>query len=412
MHRVRQSLSYYNRHGYEPMVLAAEASAVPMTQDSLLVNSIPKDIIIERVKPGSMNISKWLGFRSIAWRAFGQFLKGGNAMIAEHKPDLIFFSTTAFPVCLLGRYWKKKFGIPYVIDMQDPWLSVHYLDKPASQRPKRFWLGYFVDKWMEKWSMARVDGLMSVSEKYISVLKERYPQLKSIPSAVITFGAMAQDMEVADCVRGLEQLESNAEGTINVVYVGRGGHDMAPAFRQLFGALALLKKEDETIYNRLRWYFVGTDYASKDLARKTVEPITRQLGVSDYVIEITDRLPYFQALKLLLRADVLFVPGSEDLAYSASKIYPYVLANKPMFSILPIGSNMFSLLDELNSATLFHFSENEKDELSLKDYLKSLVQKELARPATDWEKFKKYSADKRTEEQCRLFDDVLKECNR
>ncbi|NJM63821.1 MAG: hypothetical protein HC849_32625, partial [Oscillatoriales cyanobacterium RU_3_3] len=43
---------------------------------------------------------------------------------------LVFFSTTIFPVMLLGKRWWQKFGVPYVLDFQDPWRSDYHRNHP------------------------------------------------------------------------------------------------------------------------------------------------------------------------------------------------------------------------------------------------------------------------------------------
>jgi hypothetical protein len=78
----------------------------------------------------------------------------------------------------LGAYWKKKHGIPYVIDMQDPWHSDYYKNKPKAERPKKYWISYRLNKYFEPIAMKNVDGLISVSKAYIDTLKQRYPQLQ------------------------------------------------------------------------------------------------------------------------------------------------------------------------------------------------------------------------------------------
>ena len=90
-----------------------------------------------------------------------------------------------FHVCALGRYWKKKFGIPFIIDMQDPWRNDFRLGKQTNVQPLKFKIAYAIDKHLEAYTMPYVDGLISVSQAYIDVLKERYPSISNIPAIVL-----------------------------------------------------------------------------------------------------------------------------------------------------------------------------------------------------------------------------------
>ena len=110
-------------------------------------------------------------------KADGGFRKKGNELLRSGDFDLIYFSTTAFHVCRLGPYWKKKFKVPFIIDMQDPWRNDFYLDKPRSQRPPKFFISYNIDKYLEATTIPFADGIISVSEGYKNELLQRYPSL-------------------------------------------------------------------------------------------------------------------------------------------------------------------------------------------------------------------------------------------
>ena len=71
-----------------------------------------------------------LGVGSVGLRAFAHLYREGARIIARESIDLVFFSTTVFPAMALGRLWKRRFGVPYVLDIQDAWLSDYYDDKP------------------------------------------------------------------------------------------------------------------------------------------------------------------------------------------------------------------------------------------------------------------------------------------
>ena len=85
--------------------------------------------------------------------------------------------------------------------------------------------------------------------------------------------------------------------------------------------------------SNLKIHFVGTSYAAFGKGMKTIEPLALEYGLGDIVVEHTDRIPYSQTLRCLLDADALIVPGSDDPGYTASKIYPYLLARKPMLAV-------------------------------------------------------------------------------
>src|SRR4029453_1035897 len=109
----------------------------------------------------------------------------GLKIIRQYQVDLVYFSTTAFVSMALGRVWKKQTGVPFVLDMQDPWLSDYYNDKPRNQRPPKYWFSRRLHRALEPWTMKRVDGLVAVSADYIETLEMRYPWLKEKPRVTL-----------------------------------------------------------------------------------------------------------------------------------------------------------------------------------------------------------------------------------
>ena len=75
---------------------------------------------IHFVKAYYSAIFSTIGIGSIGWRAFIPMLRAGRKLLKRRRFDLIYFSTTQFPLFLLGPIWQRWFGIPYVLDFQDP----------------------------------------------------------------------------------------------------------------------------------------------------------------------------------------------------------------------------------------------------------------------------------------------------
>ena len=95
---------------------------------------------------------------------------------------------------------------------------------------------------------------------------------------------------------------------------------------------------------------------------KTVQPLAEENGLQDVVVEHTDRIPYSQTLRCLLDADALIVPGSDDPGYTASKIYPYLLANKPCLAIFERRSSVCDLIVQCGGAILARFGAGDASE--------------------------------------------------
>jgi len=347
MHRVRTSLPYFKALGWEAEVVMVARDYTDVAQDELLLQNVPPDITIHKVNAFDKKWTSKMGLGSIALRSLWFYKHYVDKLLANKHFDLIYLSTTQFPVLVLGAHWKKKFGIPYVIDMQDPWHSEYYQNKPKAERPKKYWFSYRLNKWLEPIALKEANGLISVSESYISDLKVRYPVIKNIPAATITFGFFEPDLPIA--VKNIQRFENILDAnSVNIVYIGRGGADMNKALKPLFASLKKGLTEQPEVFVRLKVYFIGTSYAPAGQGKPTILPLAAEYGVQNNVVEITDRISFYHALSTLHQADALFVPGSDDPKYTASKIYPYLLTRKPLMAIFHSNS---TAVDVLNNCT-------------------------------------------------------------
>lgn len=405
--RVRMSLPYLQQFGWKGEVMTVHPKYSEMVKDDLLMKSVPVDTVIYKVNALSKAWTAKFGLGSLGLRSLWFLLKKGNKLLRQHRYDLVYFSTTQFPVCVLGAYWKKRFGIPYVIDMQDPWHSDYYQDKPADLRPPKYWFSYRLNKYLEPLAMKSVSGLVSVSEDYITTLKARYPGLAGIPAATIPFGAFAPDMDIArDHRKRFDSLLDH--NSVNLVYIGRGGADMSASVSKLFRAFKKgLETQPET-FKKLKLYFIGTSYAPEGLGRPSILPVAAEFGVGDQVIEITDRISYYHTLLTLQQADALFIPGSDDPAYTASKIYPYLLTGKPLLAIFHPDSPAIAVLRAYGIDQVYDFNASPGSDECVFAFLSGLAQGQLPAVSLNEKTVTRYSAENMTQQQCELFDQAIR----
>lgn len=410
MHRVRQSLPYFQEMGWEAVTLAVDPERVEGYRDSNLVATVPDDAHVEYVSAFDTRWTRRLGVGNVALRSLWFYWRAGNRLLRRGDIDLVYFSTTAFQVMVLGRLWKRQFGVPYVIDMQDPWRSDHYLDMPPEERPPKFWLAYRMDSALEPLAMKGVDGIVSVSQGYCDVLGDRYANITPDRCEVIPFGGASVDFEVLDRLDVENTFFSKDSGVLNVVYVGRGGHDMRHAASGIFKALADGRAAHPDLFERVRMHFIGTDYADAGQGQQTFKPLAETYGVGDVVHEYPARIPYFTVLHLLQQADMVVLPGSEDPAYTASKLYPYILSRRPVLAVFNASSSVVEILEATRAGHAVTFGDtSDLDGLAgqVMTAWKSILERLPYVPDTDWDAFEPYTAREMTRRQADFFDAVI-----
>lgn len=409
--RVRMALPYLNEFGWDADVLTVGTDHVEGLHDPLLALTLPDGICVTSASALPVQFTRRVGLGSIALRTL-PFLRGtGNRLIRSKHYDLVFFSTTMFPVMALGPYWRKKFGVPYVLDFQDPWLTDYYKRPDALEPPGgRFKHGFsqFLAKHLEPYALKRVSHVIAVSPAYPDTLQRRYPWLRGDQFTTMPFGAAENDFIRLPTMKVMQRFFSNDDGKRHWVYVGRGGKDMAFALRGFFTALQKSRISEPLKWANLELHFIGTDYAPGDRARKTVEPVAVECEVGDMVHEHPHRVPYFEALQCLMDADALIVPGSDDPGYTASKIYPYILAKKPLLAIFHEQSSVVNLLQTTKAGAVVTFASGEPvDKVADRISAVWFTHIEKPVPETDWQAFAPYTAREMTRRMCACFDNCL-----
>lgn len=406
--RVRMSLPYLRESDWEAHVLSVEPDGVEGFKDPDLLATIPSKTSITRVPALPARYTRPFGFGGLWLRAGHSLRRAGDQLLANGGFDLVYFSTTIFSAMTLGPRWRSRFGIPYILDIQDPWVSDYY--QKTGVRPPGGRLRYAFAQWTARRAEPRVireaSHIISVSHAYPEQIRGRYPDVPADRFTVLPFGAPLYDVEVIR-QRGINQsVFDPTDGLRHWVYLGRGGRDMAKGLRGLFMALAELRKTTPET-NRLRLHFIGTSYAANGRAEQTVTPVAIECGVGDLVEERTDRIPYLEGQALLRAADVVLIVGSDDPAYSASKVYPCVMSGRPVLAITHKESAACEVVRRCRAGLVVTFDQADSSSELASRTLGAIVgylNSPLGAPAaTDWDAFTPYTAREMARRQCELF---------
>jgi hypothetical protein len=415
MQRVRMSLPFYAAHGWEAVVLTVGDRWQEGVREPELLATLPADARIVHTRAIPIRWSRLLGIGNIGLRSWLFLLAAGTRLLRREKFDLVFFSNTQFVTFSLGLIWKTWLRVPYVIDVQDPWRTDYY-ERTGSSKPPGGWKYQFARAQaflLEGMTFRRAGAVMSVSPSYLEDLRRRYPRFARVPTAIIRFGASRGDIPIARALPRSPYEYPRARGEVNFLYTGASGPVMPHALTVLFTGLRRYREMYPDRADRLRFHFIGTSYVAPGRGKASVLPVAKLCGVADQVDEVPHRVGHLEALRLQLDADILLLPGSSDLAYSPSKIYPYYLTGRPILGLVFRDSVMEGLLDELACAYMVRFRQNEaKDEAyaGLHRFFDLALSGQAAAsmPVRNEESFKRlYLADELTRQQCALFDQAL-----
>jgi hypothetical protein len=358
MQRTRLALPYLRACGWEPVVLAVAPDMVEGgVIEPLLEETYPADIRIVRVRGIPPRGTRWAGIGSLWLRCGWALRAAGDRLLRAERFDLAFFSTTQFDAFMLGPRWKSMFGLPYVLDYQDPWINDYYrLTKTA---PPGGWLKFGFSQWCarrrEPVALRNAAAVIAVSGAYGASLAKSHPWFKPASATLLPFGAAAQDVATSREHSPAKPLVPNSDGFFHHVYAGRCGPDMSTSLTIVFRAFKMFLSARPAEAERVRFHFIGTDYAPPPFGRQWAMPHARAEGIEAYVTEHCYRVPYFDSLYYLTHADALIAVGSNDPTYSASKIFPYVLARRPMLVVFNIQSPVMAIANSMNCGLRYSF---------------------------------------------------------
>ncbi len=333
--RARLYLRHFRANGWQPTVLAVAPHCVHAPLDAFLEAAIPDDVEVRRIV---VPTSRWLG-DTLARRALWPLGRALTALLAERRFDLAYLSTTQFACFALGPAVLRRRGVPYVLDLQDPWRNDYYRRSgvaPPGGRLRHALAGLEA-RLLEPWCVRGAAGFTSVSADYPQTLQSRYGSLA--PALLLPFGYDRDDAARVAAQPRDDLPFDPADGRRHWVYVGRGGRDMHAALAPLFAALARRLAREPDLPSRLRLHFIGTSYAAADRASGSLaEPIAAH-GLGALVLESPERVSYRLALQAMQAAAVLLVPSSDDASYNPSKLFASLALARPTLLLAGAGSH-------------------------------------------------------------------------
>jgi hypothetical protein len=259
---------------------------------------------------------------------------------------------------LLAGWVRSRFGLPVILDFQDPWVS-----SQGAQRSRwsKGGLAHRLAVALEPRAVRGASWITSVSDTQNIEMAARYPWLDAQRMSAIPIGGDPDDFAALRATPPVAPTVRLEPDRINLCYVGTFLPRAGPIVRALFDAAARLRREHPDLGARLRFVFVGTSNqpggAAAAAATHRVTPIAIEAGVGGLVREHAPRVPFLEALALLSSAHGLLLLGSDEPHYTASKIYPALMSGRPWLSIFHARSSAHAVLLRAGGGAAFAFAD-------------------------------------------------------
>jgi glycosyltransferase involved in cell wall biosynthesis len=344
-HRVRLLAPHLEEAGWSPTVVTLERTAYEGRLDPGLEALVPPSVRVVRAAAWRAGVTRRAGLGDLGLRAFTGLRRTCRALLSRERFDALFI--TVYPVypALLGAGLKSAFHVPFVLDYQDPWVGAWGQSVGGGPGGIADWKSRAsrrLGTWLEPRAVNAADAIVAVSQGTIDGIVERMPMAARLPHAVIPLGFEPDDFAALRARPSTAGRFDAADGLVHLCYVGTLLPTGAGTLRLLLRALARARRDDPAA-SRLRLHFFGTSNQS-DSGVHRVLPTAVECGVADAVTELPGRLDYLDALAVLTDASAILLLGSSERHYTASKLFPALLAKRPILALFNEASSVVSIL--------------------------------------------------------------------
>ena len=348
-HRVRLLAPHLADAGWTPTVVTVDPSAYEGRLDPELAGLVPSSIRVVRAPAWPARWTRRVGVGDLGLRAFRGLHAACRALLTRERFDALFI--TVYPVypALLGPLLKRRFHVPFVLDYQDPWVGAWGLTVGGGVNGGPDWKSAASRRlgvWLEPRAVGAADALVAVSDGTLDDIVTRIPDAARVPHEAIPLGFEPADFERLRMGPPRDVAFDPADGLVHLVYVGTLLPTGIGTLRLLLMALRRLRETDRDAAERLRLHFFGTSNQSAS-DRCRVRPVAEDLGVAAQVAEAPGRLDYLDALATLMRASGILLLGSAERHYTASKLYPALLAKRPLLALFHEASSVVAILRDV-----------------------------------------------------------------
>lgn len=347
-HRVRLVAPHLPKNGWEPTVLTVDPRGYEGRLDADLARLVPGSVRVVRAAALESGFTRRVGIGDLGLRAWPGLRREARRLLSEARYDVLFITTYPLYPALLGRGLKRAFDVPYVVDLQDPWVGAWGASVGAGPGGTVDWrsrASRAVASRIEPRILGSADACTAVSDETLEAMARRWPDVMPRHRAAIPLGAEPADFAAARAASIANPIFDPADGLHHVVYVGTLLPRGTPALRAVLEAVDAYRRRRPEAAARLRLHFVGTGNQSVGNPERRTEADVRRLGLETIVSEHPLRIPYLAALRVLLDARLVLVLGSDEPHYTPSKVFPALLSERPVLALLHRGSEAARLFE-------------------------------------------------------------------
>lgn len=302
--------------------------------------------------------------------------------------DIVYTTGNPYSTYFLGFYIKMKYGIKWVQDYRDPWMTNRiYLDNYRENVTETEDL----QKQLEKEFNLNADAILVVAGNTIAEYVNEYG-ISEKKIFEITNGYDEDDFK--DIIVGNERNQKFTLCYNGMIYLDRNP-------LKLLGAINELIDGEQILADDIKWIINGT--FEKDWRQKIEE-------LDKYnIVCYNGYLTHLESIKSAMQSDILILFGAQGEAtkiFYTGKVFEYIRMKKPILSFSTEGGVLTDILAETETGDNFEYGDIEN------------VKKYLVKRYGQWkygeqmscgnaEAIKRYSRESITRKLGEIFDRLL-----
>lgn len=330
----------------------------------------------------TLNVASQLIFvpdNKIGWKR--NACRVASDLLKREKFDLIFATAPPYTDFLIGRYLKKKFGLPLVLDYRDAWVDnpYHFYLTPLHR-----WL----HQRLEKRVLRDSDKIITINRRIKELLLKRYPFLQYQDVEIISQGFDPADFHLD----GVPLI--NKKDKMRITYSGTFIDKRTPKY--FLRALYKVFQEQPELRTKIEACFVG-HFRQENLK------LVQKLGLQD-VVRVVGYVDHNECVRYLVSSDVLWLiigKGKGEDMMSTGKLFEYFGARKPILGCVPDGIAKMAIQDS-GAGVVVDPYDVEAIASAIKDLYKRYEAGELRGPNEEF--VEKFNRKRLTADLARTFE--------
>jgi hypothetical protein len=397
--RARLWSRYLPQFGWEPTIVTGNPARYEERPDPDLERLVAPGLRVVHAWTLPTRPIRLVG--DIGLRSFYGCYRALAGMARRQEIDFVLVTIPSNYLALVGGLICRRYGVPFGIDYQDPWVTGG--DDPPLTKA---WASRRLAQLLEPKAVDGAALITGMAPGYVAGMLQRNPAVAG--SAVLAYMPMGMAPEDFELVRALHRkpfLFDPADGNFHMIYAGAllpAGVVVLDAF---LTGLRALREATPSIAARLRVHFVGTGTSPDDPQGYRVLPHAEAAGVLEMVDEHPHRIGYVDTLNHLEQSGAVLVVGSTERHYTPSKVFQGMLSKRPVFALLHEESTAVDMIRSAHAGEVLTLTEAAMPSAAaIAAALRTLIERPFSAAAIDMATFEAYSARESTRALAEALD--------